>query len=42
MLKEYKKMHNFSKTPEPDGNMMEQSKSEAHGSHPSLYEDSSF
>ena len=33
MLKEYHKKRNFSKTPEPDGNTMEQSKSDAHGSH---------
>jgi bifunctional non-homologous end joining protein LigD len=36
MLKEYHKRRNFSKTPEPDGNTMEQSKSDAHGSHSPL------
>ena len=36
MLKEYHNKRNFSKTPEPDGNMMAQSKSDAHGFRPSL------
>jgi bifunctional non-homologous end joining protein LigD len=33
MLNQYHNKRNFSKTPEPDGNMTEQFKSDAHGSH---------
>jgi bifunctional non-homologous end joining protein LigD len=36
MLKEYHKKRIFSKTPEPDGNMMAQPKSDAHGTHRTL------